>query len=92
MRNKTGLAIAAVILALIALIGYSTFAGKRYRVHLCMAYQGRTACKTVSAHSEKAALENAVTGACAEIASGITDTMNCEQTDPKSTRWLEKPE
>jgi hypothetical protein len=90
-KSSTALAVGLFILALISLIAYSTFGGSKYRVQLCMTYKGQTACKTVSAKSEKGALENAVTGACADIASGVTDTINCTQSQPQSTKWLERP-
>ena len=72
-------------------MAYSTLHGPRYRVETCMAYQGRTACKTVSAKSEQAALRSATENACADIASGVTDTMRCEQSEPQRVKWLERP-
>ena len=80
-----------VIAALIALIVYATFGGPRYRVSVCMAYSGRTSCRTVNAKSEAAAVRSATENACAEIASGVTDTMRCEQSEPQSVRWLNRP-
>ncbi len=79
------------VVAIVALIAYSTFNGPRYRVEVCMAYQGRSACKTVSAKDEAAALRSGTENACADIASGVTDTMRCQQTNPQSMRWLERP-
>jgi hypothetical protein len=76
---------------LIALIAYSTFSGPRYRIEVCMSYDGRSACRIVSAKSEQSAVRNAISNACAEIASGVTDTMRCEQSPPKSQRWLQRP-
>lgn len=78
-------------MAFLALVAYSTLHGPRYRVEACMAYQGRTACKTVSAKSEQAALRSATENACADIASGVTDTMRCEQSEPQRVKWLERP-
>jgi hypothetical protein len=56
-----------------------------------MAYQGRSACKTVSAKEEANALRSGTENACADIASGVTDTMRCQQTPPQRVRWLERP-
>jgi hypothetical protein len=56
-----------------------------------MAYQGRSSCKTVSAKSEEAALRSGADNACADVASGVTDTMRCEQSEPRSVRWLARP-
>jgi alkylhydroperoxidase family enzyme len=79
------------VAAFLVLVLYSTLRGPRFRVEACMAYQGRTACKTVSARSEQAALRAAAENACADIASGVTDTMRCEQSDPVRLKWLERP-
>ena len=75
----------------LALIAYSTLHGPRYRVEICMSYQGRSACKTVSAKSEPAAVRAGAENACADISSGVTDTMRCEQSEPQSIRWLQHP-
>ena len=83
--------VAVFVVAVLALIAYSTLQGPRYRVEVCMAYDGRSACKTVSAKSEPGALRSASEGACADIASGVTDTMRCEQSEPQRVKWLEKP-
>ncbi|MBV8553778.1 MAG: hypothetical protein JOY54_20960 [Acidobacteriaceae bacterium] len=56
-----------------------------------MSYQGRSACRTVSAKSEQAALRAGAENACADIASGVTDTMRCQDSTPQSVRWLERP-
>ena len=74
----------------IALVAYSTFNGPRFRVEVCMAYQGRSSCRTVSAKSEQAAVRAGTENACADIASGVTDTMRCVETEPKSVKWLRK--
>jgi hypothetical protein len=89
--NRIGLVIAAVVIAILALIAYSTLSGPRYRVEVCMAFETRSACKTVSGKSEQAALRGAITNACADIVSGVTETMRCEQEQPQSVNWLQRP-
>ena len=79
------------MVAFLALVAYSTMKGSRYRVEVCMAYQGRTNCRTVAAKSEAAAVRSASDNACADIASGVTDTMRCEQSAPQSIKWLQRP-
>jgi alkylhydroperoxidase family enzyme len=79
------------VLGLALLIAYSTLNGPRFRVNVCMSYGGRSACKTVHARSEAAALRAATENACADISSGVTDTMRCQQAEPQSVRWLERP-
>jgi hypothetical protein len=79
------------VVAFLALVAYSTMKGSRYRVEVCMAYQGRANCRTVSAKGEAAALRSASDNACADIASGVTDTMRCQQSPPQSIKWLQRP-
>jgi hypothetical protein len=57
-----------------------------------MAFNGQSTCKTVNAKSQNAAVRSATENACADIASGVDDTIRCENSEPKSVRWLKKPE
>ncbi|MBV9033264.1 MAG: hypothetical protein JO182_02125 [Acidobacteriaceae bacterium] len=56
-----------------------------------MSFEGRDACKIVNAHSEESALRSAIQNACADISSGVTDTVKCEKSEPKSVLWLSHP-
>jgi len=81
--------VAGVIFVLIVLgvIVYSSFNLAKHRVEACIAFNGRTNCKTASATTEEFALQAAVTNACGEIAFGVTETLACEHTPPvKVTR------
>jgi Na+/alanine symporter len=89
--KKPGMYIAVFIAIVIALIAYSTLAGKRYRAEICMVYQGRRACKTVIGKSETATIRGGISNACADIAAGVTETMGCEQTQPSNVKWLQRP-
>jgi hypothetical protein len=89
--KNIGWIVAAFLCGFLALVAYSTLNGPRFRVEVCMTYQQRSACKTVSAKSEQAALRAGTENACADIASGVTDTTRCLATDPQSVRWLARP-
>lgn len=89
--NRIGLLIALLCVCFLALILYSTLSGPRYRVEVCMAFESRSACKTVSGKSEEAAMRGGITNACADIVSGVSETMRCEQGPPQSVKWLQKP-
>ncbi|MGA7412625.1 MAG: hypothetical protein WBW33_19255 [Bryobacteraceae bacterium] len=91
MNRNVGIIVAVIVVGIIALIAYSTVAGARYRVKVCMTYKGRTECRTVSSHTEEGAVRGATTNACADIASGVTETMGCEHVTPDSITWLERP-
>lgn len=79
-----------VFIAILAFIVYSTFSSSRKRVKVCMSFNGRTECRTAAGTTRDFALRSAITNACALIASGVTDTVNCEQSQPVSVTWLGK--
>ena len=81
------LAIAFVVLVLIVLV-YTTMGNARYRCEVCIAFQNRAACRTAGAATEAQALRTATENACAQIASGVTDSIACENTPPQSVKWL----
>ncbi len=66
---------------------YSTMNTGRIRCEVCITFQGRQACRTVSAPSRELALRTATENACAQIASGVTDSNQCNNTQPDSVRW-----
>ncbi len=77
--------------AFLALLVYSTLGHRRYRVEVCMEFQGRRACRTAAGASEAEAVRAATSNACALIAAGMTDSMACERTPPASVKVLERP-
>ena len=77
------------VLGVVAFLIYSSMHLARYRVQVCVDFQGRTECRTASADSQDHALRSAQSNACALLASGVTGTMQCEQSRPSSVKWLE---
>lgn len=85
------------VLAALAVLGFFVFLGvityqmvgeRRNRVEVCMEFRGRTQCKTASGATRDAAVRTAADAACALIASGMTETMQCSHSEPKSVREL----
>jgi hypothetical protein len=74
--------------AVIAAIVYSTSTLSAYRVEVCMEFKGMTSCRTASGSTKEFALRTATSNACATIASGVTDSMACDQTQPSKVTWL----
>lgn len=80
-----GIGFVAVVVAMIV---YMTFSlGKRERAEVCMEWKGQTVCKTVSGDTREHVLQTAASNACADLVSGVTDTINCEHGNPKSVTW-----
>ena len=71
-----------IVLMILAVIIYSSFNLAGHRVEACVAYKGGTACRTASGSSEEFARRTAISNACAQIVSGMTDTIACEQMPP----------
>ncbi len=84
--KRTTLAIVIVIAALAALILYSTLRLGGYSCEVCMEFAGRTACRTARGTSEQEARRTATDNACALLASGVTDSIACTNTPPRSAR------
>jgi hypothetical protein len=63
----------------------------QYRVEVCMDFEGRSSCRTAAGSTEEFALRSATDNACALIATGVTDTMACTRSQPRSVRWIKRP-
>ena len=87
--NKTVLIGVIFVVGVVAVLIYSSMHVAQYRVEVCVGFQGRNECRTASADSQDHALRTAQSNACALIVSGVTETMQCERTNPSSVKWLQ---
>ncbi len=71
-----------IFLALMGLLLYSTLRLGGTRVEVCMAFNGQQSCRTASGSSREQATRTAIQNACGEIASGVTDSLACERSEP----------
>jgi hypothetical protein len=76
------------LLAVAGALYYSTASLAKHRVEVCMEFNGATSCRTASGSTEEFALRTATNNACATIASGVTDSIACDQATPKKVTWL----
>jgi hypothetical protein len=89
MNKKVALPVIIVLAGLgLIYMFYSSTSNVKFRVEVCVAFQGRTSCRTARADNEEHALRSAQSNACALIASGVTDSMQCEHSTPTSVKWL----
>jgi len=84
-----GLASVLAVLAFVIVLTYSSMHGVKYRVNVCIAFHGQTECRTASADSREHAQRTAQSNACGLLASGVTETMQCEHLEPASVKWLD---
>lgn len=70
------------IAGVITVVVWSSFRVGAVRCEVCMTFAGRQACRTVDADTEDEARSGAIMNACALVASGVTDTMACQRSEP----------
>jgi hypothetical protein len=87
VKKAALIGITFVILVVGALV-YSTMTLGTHRVEVCMEFKGMASCRTVSGSRKEETLRTAISNACATIASGVTDSMACDQTTPQKVTWL----
>ena len=86
MKKTVWLAIAFAVLV-VGFVVLSTFRQERLTCEVCITYHGRRDCRTASSATREGALRAATDNACAQLASGVTETTQCENTPPDSVNW-----
>jgi hypothetical protein len=87
MKTTTWLGIAFVG-AVLAFIAFSSFHQERVTCRVCVTFNGRQDCRTASAANRQEAQRTAVSNACGLLASGVTESIRCENTKPDSVDWV----
>jgi hypothetical protein len=73
-RTAIGVAIGA---AFVAAVIWSAFSATAFECEICVEFQGRKACSIARAVDLLHAEAQAQSGACAQVANGVTDTVAC---------------
>ncbi|HXB72576.1 MAG TPA: hypothetical protein VNY05_30345 [Candidatus Acidoferrales bacterium] len=87
MKKTVWLAVAFVVVV-VGFVVWTTFQGERVTCKVCIVFNGQRDCRTASAANRMEAQRTATTNACAQLASGVTDSGHCENTAPESVEWL----
>jgi hypothetical protein len=75
----------ATLLAIGGFVVLSSLRVAGVRCEICVEFDGARACRTVDGANEKDALAAARTNACAQLTSGVTNSMRCERQEPLSS-------
>lgn len=91
MGNRASVIIGVLLLVAgsLALIVWSSMGLARHTGEICISYNGRTECRVASGQTEEEAIRTATDMACAVLASGMTDRINCSNTRPSRVTWQE---
>ena len=73
------------IVGFIAAMAYSTFGNNGFRCEVCMTYNGRTICRNGAGASQEAAERVARDGACTDLTHGMTELVQCQNSQAKVT-------
>jgi uncharacterized membrane protein len=93
MSGKTKALILGGIVAvgLLSLLVFSSRNLARYKAEVCVSFNGMTQCRTAAGASEEYVVRAATSDACSTLASGVTQSMACEQAPPQAIHWIRKP-
>lgn len=83
------LATFAAIALFVALLTWGLRQQASVECHVCIRFEGRTECLVGQGESEAMAIQAARTGACAQLGSGVTDSVKCGSAAPESLRCRE---
>ncbi len=83
-----GRVIVGVVLgvAFLAALVLTTLRETRVECEVCLDFGGRSECRTASGGDAEQAQMQALTTACAVLASGVTRGLECQRTPPRSVR------
>jgi hypothetical protein len=90
MKKPVVLATVLFAGAVLAAILYTSLGGanSKYRVEICITFQGRTECRTARAATRMEAQRTATDNACSLMAGGQSEFERCRNTPPTSEKWL----
>ena len=77
MSGIKRLIVPAVFLLFVGIVVYSTIQLRVVSCYVCVKYRQRTRCASASGRTAEAARDAAVTVACAQISSGVTESIAC---------------
>lgn len=81
--HRTGTWLVVLIsVAFAAMVIYRSFHVAGFQCDVCISFAGNSACRTVDGPTEREAQQAAINNTCAQLASGVTDSMACERTAP----------
>lgn len=88
MSRPLKLGVAAIFLAFLGVLVYSSLRLGQVTVEVCVEFNARTNCGTAAAPTEQEAIRTATDNACGTISSGVTESIACSRTPPKTVRRL----
>lgn len=73
-----------LLVLVVGVVVWGTLGLQAHQCSVCMEYRGQRQCRDVAAATIEEAREGAILNACAFIASGMRDSMDCQRQPPES--------
>ena len=83
----------ATIVFLTLIIGYVLYRSltiAEYECEVCLTFQSDTVCRTAASGTREASIDSAITSACGTLASGMTESIRCQNTQPVRVTCMER--
>jgi hypothetical protein len=84
MNRKAAAVITAVVLAIMGYVVIGSMARVRKECEVCIVFNGARRCAKGAGADEKEAKQGAQTAACGVLASGMDETIRCQNARPAS--------
>ena len=84
MNRKAGAVVTAVVLAIMAYVVVGSMARVEKRCEVCIEFNGGRRCARGAGANEQEAKQGAQTAACGVLASGMDETIRCQNAQPVS--------
>jgi hypothetical protein len=85
MSKKAKWTLTLIVLALMGFMVYSSMARVQKRCEVCVVFNGRRNCARAAGGSEGEARQGAQTTACGTLASGMDESIRCQNTPPQTS-------
>jgi hypothetical protein len=69
--------------AVAAVVVYSSFHVSDYECEVCMTFGGGDVCRKVTGKTQEEGMRTGIDNACAQLSSGVTETLRCQRTMPR---------
>jgi hypothetical protein len=84
MKGKSGILIAIAVFGIMGYVVYGSMARVERRCEVCVEFLGNNRCARGAGATDQEARDAAQTAICGVLASGMDETIRCQNTQPKS--------
>jgi hypothetical protein len=86
MKKGRVVAFLIALVALVSILIYGSMNSVQAQCELCVEYNGRTECRSGSGADDAEAMRAAQKAACAVMATGMAESVNCQNVQPTNVQ------